>query len=61
MTDQIAHTIWILMALVLVGSSLALRRMPRGKLVSTTLIWIAIFGAVWFAVYYYSICCAAPR
>jgi len=60
MTDQIAHTIWILMALVLVGSSLALRRLPRGKLVSAILIWIAIFGVVWFAVYYYSICCAAP-
>ncbi|HWJ68701.1 MAG TPA: hypothetical protein VNS79_01425 [Sphingobium sp.] len=38
------------MALVLVGSSLALRRLPRGRLGSLILLWIAIFGIVWLGV-----------
>jgi len=60
-TDQIAHTIWILMALVLVGSSLALRRLPRTRLLGMVLLWVAIFAIVWLAVYYYTICCGPPR
>lgn len=48
------------MALVLVGSSLALRRLPKGRLLSMVLIWIGIFALVWLAVHYYTVCCAAP-
>jgi len=60
LTDQFAHSLWILMALVLVGSSLALRRLPKGRLLSMVLIWIGLFALVWLAVHYYTICCAAP-
>ena len=42
------------MALVLVGSSLALRRLPRGRVGSLILLWIAIFGIVWLAIRYFS-------
>jgi len=38
------------MALVLVGSSLALRRLPRGRLMGLVLMWIGIFAVAWLAV-----------
>ena len=45
-----ANSLWVLMALVLVGSSLALRRLPRGKLTGLILLWVGIFGMAWLAV-----------
>jgi len=60
LTDQFAHIVWILMALVLVGSSLALRRLPKGRLLSMILIWVGIFALVWLGVHYYTACCAPP-
>lgn len=38
------------MALVLVGSSLALRRLPRGRLVWLVALWVGIFAFAWLAV-----------
>ncbi len=38
------------MALVLVGSSLALRRLPRGKIMGLILLWVAIFGILFLVV-----------
>lgn len=38
------------MALVLVGSSLALRRLPRGRLAGLVLLWVGIFSVAWLAV-----------
>lgn len=49
MTDMVANSLWIVMALVLVGSSLALRRLPRGKLAGLVLLWVAIFGILFLA------------
>ncbi|MCW2394407.1 MULTISPECIES: hypothetical protein [unclassified Sphingobium] len=49
MADMIAHSLWFVLAFVLVGSSLALRRLPL-HLVKMILIWIAIFAAVWIVV-----------
>lgn len=43
--DQGAHVIWILLALVLVGSALISRRMPLGRLVGSALVWTGIFLA----------------
>lgn len=48
------------MALVLVGSSLALRRLPKGRLLSMILVWVGIFALVWLGVHYYTACCAPP-
>ncbi|MBT2185663.1 hypothetical protein [Sphingobium nicotianae] len=42
--------IWILLALVLVGSSLSLRRLPTTNLVKLILLWVAIFGIVFLVV-----------
>lgn len=50
LTDIVANSLWVIMALVLVGSSLALRRLPRGKLGGLILLWIGIFGLAWLAV-----------
>lgn len=50
LTDMFANSLWVIMALVLVGSSLALRRLPRGRLGGLILLWVAIFGIVWLAV-----------
>ena len=44
LTDTTANVIWILLALVLVGSSLSLRRLPASNLVKLILLWVAIFG-----------------
>lgn len=41
------------MALVLVCSSLALRRLPRGSLLKLIVLWIVIFMAVAALVYAY--------
>lgn len=38
------------MALVLVGSSLALRRLPRGRVGGLILLWIAIFAIAWLGI-----------
>lgn len=46
LTDDIARIIWICLALVLVGSSLALRRLPTGNLLKLVLVWLAIFAVV---------------
>ncbi len=40
--DQIAGSIYYVLLLVLVGSSLMLRRLPRGKMISLGLAWAAI-------------------
>ncbi|MCW2350262.1 hypothetical protein [Sphingobium sp. B12D2B] len=50
MADMIAQSLWFVLAFVLVGSSLALRRLPLHHLVKMILVWIAIFGAVWIVV-----------
>jgi len=48
--DTLPNVIWILMALVLVGSSLSLRRLPTTNLVKLILLWVAIFGIVFLGV-----------
>jgi hypothetical protein len=48
--DILAQSLWFVMALVLVGSSLALRRLPRGNLIRLVLIWIVIIGGAWLLV-----------
>ncbi|MCW2397890.1 hypothetical protein [Sphingobium sp. B2D3C] len=50
MADMIAHSLWFVLAFALVGSSLALRRLPLHHLVKMILVWIAIFAAVWIVV-----------
>jgi aspartyl protease family protein len=45
-----ANSLWIVLALVLVGSSLALRRLPKGKLLAILLVWVAIFGIAWLGI-----------
>jgi len=42
--------IWFVMAFVLVGSSLVMRRLPRGNLFRLVLIWVLIFAIGWMAV-----------
>jgi hypothetical protein len=49
-TDMAANSLWIVLALVLVGSSLALRRLPKGKLLAILLVWVAIFGIAWLGI-----------
>jgi hypothetical protein len=44
--DQIAGLIWYGLALVLVGSSLALRRLPRGRLFALGAVWAGIIVAL---------------
>ena len=50
MTDLVAHSLWFVMAFVLVASSLAARRLPAGHLLRLILIWVAIFGVLWMIV-----------
>ena len=50
MADMIAQSLWFVLAFVLVGSSLVLRRLPVHHLVKMILVWIAIFAAVWIVV-----------
>ncbi len=46
MTDQGASTLYYVLALVLVASSLIGMRLPLGKALKMVLAWIAIFGVV---------------
>jgi hypothetical protein len=46
LSDQIAGTIWYLLALVLVCSSLLLRRLPSGRLLAMAAIWAGIILAL---------------
>jgi hypothetical protein len=39
-----------MLALVLVGSSLALRRLPSGNLMKLVLLWVAIVAGLWLLV-----------
>ncbi|MDB5736352.1 MAG: hypothetical protein JWO65_20 [Sphingomonas bacterium] len=47
--DRAGGIVWILGAMILVGSALIVRRRPTGGLIRAALIWIAIFVAL-FAV-----------
>ncbi|BAK66693.1 MULTISPECIES: hypothetical protein [Sphingobium] len=42
--------IWLILVLVLVGSNLALRRLPRGHLMRLILLWITIFAIAFLLV-----------
>lgn len=44
--DQAASFLWLLAAIVLVGSSLLSRRLPIGTALKMLLSWVLIFGAV---------------
>ena len=44
MTDQGASTLYYVLALVLVASSLVGMRLPLGKAVKIAMAWVAIFG-----------------
>ncbi|MBO9575297.1 MAG: hypothetical protein J7494_06155 [Sphingobium sp.] len=46
-SDQIARSIYIGLWLVLVASSLTLRRLPHGKMASLAAIWLAIILSLW--------------
>jgi len=46
-SDLIARSIYLSLWLVLVASSLALRRLPRGQLASLGAIWLAIILGLW--------------
>ena len=46
-SGQIASGIYLGLCLVLVASSLALRRLPHGKMASLSAIWLAIILALW--------------
>ena len=48
--NQIGSAIYLGLCLVLVASSLALRRLPRGKTLSLAAIWAAIVLGAWAAV-----------
>lgn len=48
--NQIGSAIYLGLCLVLVASSLALRRLPRGKTLSLAAIWVAIVLGAWVAV-----------
>ena len=45
-TDQAMSSIWYVLALVLVGSALLVRRMPAGGLIRMALIWVVIFAVL---------------
>ncbi|GEM_PF-1448577 len=46
-SDQIAGSIYMGLWLMLVASSLALRRLPRGRLAGLAAGWLAIFLGLW--------------
>lgn len=46
MTSDAAQWLWGIGALMLVGSSLAARRLPFGQTLKMALLWVAIFGGV---------------
>lgn len=41
------HLIWLIGALILVGSGLAARRLPRGTWLRLAMLWIGIFATAW--------------
>ncbi|MEI9852876.1 MAG: hypothetical protein WDN24_20695 [Sphingomonas sp.] len=47
MNDQIGSAVYLGLCLVLVASSLALRRLPSGKMLSLAAIWLAILVGAW--------------
>ena len=51
LADIFFQSIWIIMALVLVGSSLALRELPKGSLLKLIALWVLIFSVVSLIVY----------
>ena len=46
-SDQIGGTVFLALCLALVASSLVMRRLPRGKLLSLAAIWLAILLGAW--------------
>lgn len=46
-SELIARSIYLSLWLVLVASSLALRRLPHGKIASLGAIWLAIILSLW--------------
>lgn len=50
MGDQAVNIIWILGAIVLVGSALLTRRLPRGKILIMTLQWAVVVAALWLSI-----------
>ena len=51
LADIFFQSIWIIMALVLVGSSLALRQLPKGSLLKLIALWVLIFSVASLVVY----------
>ena len=47
MNDQIGSAVYLGLCLVLVASSLALRRLPSGKMLSLAAVWLAILIGAW--------------
>ncbi len=45
--DQIAGSIYLGLCLVLVASSLVIRRLPSGKLASLAAVWVALILGLW--------------
>jgi aspartyl protease family protein len=43
--DEVPRTVYLVLLLMLVGSSLVARRLPVGQMAKMALAWIAIFGA----------------
>jgi predicted aspartyl protease len=46
-SGQIAGSIYLGLWIVLIASSLALRRLPHGKIASLSAIWLAIILSLW--------------
>ena len=44
--DQAPHVLYMVLAIILVGSALVATRMPIGKAARMALAWLAIFGAI---------------
>jgi len=51
--DQTANLIYLLLLLMLVGSSLTLRRLPLARVLKIAAIWIAIFGILFVAIAFF--------
>lgn len=49
-TDQMVHMVWLVLAIILVGSGLAARRLSWGKSAALIAIWVGIIGALWAVV-----------
>lgn len=46
MNDEVPRAIYLVLLIMLVASSLAVRRLPVGQVAKMTLAWVAIFGAL---------------